>query len=140
MITLAQHGGALWVHEVRHEAPMDLLHPFLEWAVAGINLVAAVVLIYGVVIGAVLFLRYEIRKLDGGDCEPTRRMLRRSVGFYLLLALELLIAADILETMLDPTWQSLVVLAGVAGIRIVISYALGKELEHEERLSAKEIA
>ena len=48
---------------------------------------------------------------------------------------ELLIAADVIETMLEPTLDHLAILGGIALIRILVGYALSKELEgvaHEQ--------
>lgn len=113
-------GGAL---EAVHGVAM---HVF-EWVVLAVNVVCAAVLVWGVVVGVGLFLTCEARRTDRS---ASWSLLRRRVGHYLLFALELLIAADIIETMIRPTWQQLIVLAGVSALRIATGYALGKELEH----------
>jgi uncharacterized membrane protein len=46
-----------------------------------------------------------------------------------LFALEFLIAADIIQTILKPTSQDLIELGGVVLIRVVLSYFLNKEIE-----------
>lgn len=121
-----------------HVTPMGLFTPVLEWVVAGINAVGVVVLVWGVAVGMAGFLRIELRRLRGSPFEAERTSLRQSVGYYLLLALELLIAADIIETMIKPTLNQLALLGGVVVIRIATSYALGRELMHAEEKQSKE--
>ena len=52
----------------------------------------------------------------------------------LLIALDFLIAADLLETILDPTLEETAVLALIVVLRILLSWSLSKEIE----MSAKE--
>ena len=104
------------------------VYSVLEFIVLAINVVTAAVLVWGVLYGGARFIRAEITNLSGRSCDKERADLRKQVGFYLLFALELLIAADVLQTMISPTLEHLAILAGVSFIRIVIGYALGKEL------------
>jgi len=106
------------------------VHAGLESLVLGISIAAALVLAWGVVFGLIAFLRAETQRLRGRPCENAQMQLRRQVGFYLLFGLELLIAADVIETMIQPTLKRLAVLGGVTLLRIIMGYALGKELEH----------
>ncbi len=107
-----------------HETVMDLL----SWVVLGINVVCAAVLIWGIAVGVVMFLRAEMRR----TVDPLRKWpaLRQIVGQYLLFSLELLIAADIIETMIRPTLDQIAILAGVSALRIITGFALYKELQH----------
>jgi len=102
----------------------------LEWIVLGITAMTVAVLVWGVVYGVVRFIVTESYRLRGQDCEAPREALRKQVGFYLLFSLELLIAADVIETMAEPTLEHLGILGGVTVMRIVIGLALGREL-HE---------
>lgn len=52
---------------------------------------------------------------------------------YLVLALEFLLAADILATLRAPTWQEIARLAAVAAIRTGLDYYLSRELEADAR-------
>lgn len=96
--------------------------------VVGISLVGAAVLTWGVLVGVVTFLRAEAKRIRGVSCDAERLRIRRQVGFYLLFALELLIAADIIETMIEPSFERLGILAGITALRIATGYFLGKEL------------
>jgi len=65
-------------------------------------------------------------------CE--REGLRREFGSYLLLALEFLIAADVVRTISDPTLMEMAVLGSIVVIRTVISFFLNRELELVRRM------
>ncbi len=56
------------------------------------------------------------------------RYVRHQLAYYLLLSLELLIAADIIDTIVQPSLEELAILGGVLAIRTVISFSLTWEL------------
>lgn len=60
-------------------------------------------------------------------CE--REGLRREFGSYLLLALEFLIAADVVSSISKPTLMEMALLGSMVAIRTVISFFLNRELE-----------
>lgn len=65
--------------------------------------------------------------------------LRVKFGSSLTLALELLLAADILRTAVAPTWDEIGKLAAIATIRTALNFFLEKELrELENRTTPKE--
>ena len=107
--------------------PMEYLHH----ARLGISILGVLVIILGVLCGVVRFLRSELSAVRGDDVEGERRRLRQVLGYYLLLGLEFLIAADIIDTLMKPTTHDLVVLGAIVAIRTVISYSLNSELAHE---------
>ena len=56
--------------------------------------------------------------------------LRRNLGRSILLGVEVLIIADIVRTIIvDPTFESVVVLAAIVLIRIVLSFSLEVEMD-----------
>ncbi|MNY65910.1 hypothetical protein D3C86_2032600 [compost metagenome] len=55
--------------------------------------------------------------------------IKLEVGRYLLLGLEFLIASDIIDTILNPSFQDLGILAGTVVIRTGLSFFLNKEIE-----------
>lgn len=60
---------------------------------------------------------------------------RYKLGTYLLLGLEFLVAADILETVFAPTLERIGILGGIVIIRTILNFFLNKELE---RIGKKE--
>ena len=54
--------------------------------------------------------------------------IRYRLGIYILLGLEFLVAADILETVFKPSLEQLSILGGIVIIRTGLNYFLNKEL------------
>ncbi|MEL6328195.1 MAG: DUF1622 domain-containing protein [Planctomycetota bacterium] len=123
---------------------MGELTPLFELAVAGINVVGVVVLVWAVFCGARQLIGAELGFMFGGELRGDREAwrtktarLRQDVGVYLLLGLELLIAADVIETMINPTLDTVAVLAAIVAIRIATSYFLGKEIQHAQHQAGR---
>jgi len=53
--------------------------------------------------------------------------IRFRFGRWLSLALDFLIASDVLRTSVSPSWTAIGQLGAIVAIRIVITYALGRE-------------
>ena len=78
--------------------------------------------------GTLLLFLYRMAK--GGDRELAVRQLRSSLGRAILLGLEFLVAADIINTVaVQPTLDSVAVLAGIVAIRTFLSFSLETEIE-----------
>jgi uncharacterized membrane protein len=94
--------------------------------VAG-DLVGVAVILVGVAVSFVAFGRRWWRDRLFPDAY---RALRQSLGRSILLGLEILVAADIIRTVaVEPTLESLAVLAGIVAIRTFLSFSLEVELE-----------
>ncbi len=104
---------------------------YLHHASFGIGVLGVAVIVFGVLCGLVRFVRAEISAARGLAVEAERKELRHVLGYYLLLGLEFLIAADIIDTLMKPSTQDLIVLGAIVAIRTVISYSLNSELAHE---------
>lgn len=76
------------------------------------------------------------RRSGTGDTES----IRLHLGHWLAVALELLLAADILKTAVAPTWDDIGKLAAIAGIRTALNYFLDREVREEARHVAAEAA
>lgn len=57
--------------------------------------------------------------------------IRLNLGTTLALALEFLLAADILRTAVAPTWSDIGKLASIAALRTLLNYFLDRELKSE---------
>lgn len=58
-----------------------------------------------------------------------RKDVWRRFGVWLLLGLEFALAADILRTIISPTWNDIGQLAAIAAIRTFLNYFLEKDVE-----------
>ena len=61
-----------------------------------------------------------------------RKALWRRFGMWLLLGLEFELAADIIGSVISPSWQDIGELGAIAVIRTFLNFFLEKDLEHAE--------
>ena len=66
-----------------------------------ISIISVVVVIYGALIAFLAIVKTEFMRLKGKYSILRLRVIRADLGTYLLLGLELLIAADVLKTILE---------------------------------------
>jgi len=59
------------------------------------------------------------------------------LGRWLLLSLELTLAADIVDTILTPSWEDIGKLGAITVLRTALNYFLGKEVDRAATSSAK---
>ena len=70
------------------------------------------------------------RFVNGQDRDEAFSNLRSTLGRAILLGLEFLVAADIINTVaVEPTLRSVAVLAGIVAIRTFLSFSLETEIE-----------
>lgn len=94
-----------------------------------------IIIIVGITLaGLVRIFLSSLKKKEEGERRPTlvhqlvTRMLRG-----LLIALDFLVAADILKTILVPSANELAILVIIVVIRILINWSLSKEIEGQPR-------
>ena len=103
----------------------EVLH-FLEKASHAISLVGVVVVVGGFLLAALQYPRW-IRRLGAG---PAFQVFKVELGRALLLGLEILVVADVIETItVEPTYASLSVLAALVVLRTFVSWTLTLEVE-----------
>jgi uncharacterized membrane protein len=107
-----------------------------EWLRAGAEGVALAAEAIGALIVAVAIVatvgRYARDLIGRSETFPQER-LRLGVGRALALALEFLLAADIVRTAVAPSWDEIGKLAAIAAIRTALNFFLQREIAHEER-------
>ena len=100
-----------------------------------ISIISIFIIAYGAIVSIVAFVRNEL-KSHGGTFNDLRPI-RATLGSYLLLGLEVLVAALILKTILDPSYSALIVLGSIVAIRLLISFFLNREIaslvEHTQK-------
>src|SRR5438045_8493081 len=110
---------------------------YLHHASFGIGVLGVLVIVFGVLCGLVRFVRAEFSAARSLGVDEERKQLRHVLGYYLLLGLEFLIAADIIDTLMKPSTQDLLILGAIVAIRTVISFSLNSELAYETSLRGK---
>ena len=121
----AESGLAASVNDVV-ESAMDLALPLLK--ALGVSII-----IWGVVCAAIRLVGMEIKVMQRKDYKRDARVIREHLGYYLLLALEFLIAVDVIETLMNPEWKELGVLAGLVVLRTLMGFSLHWELKEGEK-------
>ncbi len=106
---------------------MDQLHNIINIVSFSLNIIGALVTIWGILISLVEFLKKEISAKE--KSVQLNEAIRIKLGSYLVLALEFFIAGDIVKTIITPTWESLGILGAIVVIRTILSYFLTKDLK-----------
>jgi uncharacterized membrane protein len=89
-----------------------------------VEAISAAVICVGV---AVAFVRWALSELN--VTTNTYEEVRLLLGRYLALGLEFALGADILATVVAPSWDEIGKLAAIAGIRTSLNFFLERELE-----------
>lgn len=103
-----------------------------------IEAVSFTIMIYGGLLAVFMFIKNELGRINGKFRLSILNKIRMDFGSYILLGLEYLIAADIIETILKPSSEELIELGGIVLIRILLSYFLTKEI-NELKVNTSEI-
>ena len=107
------------------------LYSYLEPIVSILDFACVAIILWGFLMGFLRFIYIEFFHRDGKFIQYQE--LRRSVGIYIILGLEFLIVADLIETIKEPrTYDSFIFLGSIVAIRTVISFFLGKEMKEAE--------
>ena len=106
---------------------MDTFHGMINNISFLLNIIGALITIWGTIIALFEFLKKEI--FNRSEATQLNEAIRIRLGSYLVLALEFFIAGDIVKTIITPTWQSLGILGVIVVIRTVLSYFLTKDLK-----------
>jgi len=67
-----------------------------------------------------------------GASHGMRKAIWRRFGVWLLLGLEFALAADIITSVISPTWEDIGELGAIAIIRTFLNYFLERDLENAE--------
>ena len=100
---------------------------WIHWVTRAVEIAGTAIIVLGafgsLAVFALRFFRWRDRTTLVAD-------FRSSLGNSILLGLEFLVAADIINTVaIEPTLRSLAVLAGIVLIRTFLSFSLEVEIE-----------
>lgn len=113
---------------------MEALREFLlqatEFAVLVINIMALLAIIYGTVEAFIGAARTTVL---GDSAEPAFHPVWLRYARWLVAGLTFQLAADILETAMEPSWDEVGMLAAIAAIRTLLNFFLGRDLVEVSR-------
>lgn len=103
----------------------------LDWVVRviylSISVLGALVVIWGVLEAMIRFLRAKVGTRVADQIRENEAI-RQQLGAHLLLGLEIFIAADIISSVVSPSWEKVGILAAIVAIRTVLSFFLRREV------------
>ena len=88
----------------------------------------ALIILYGGIRAIIAVLKIEILKR-----EKSYNDIRLDFTSKIVLGLEFFIAADLIKSILEPTFDQLIVLAIIVAIRTVVGYSLTHEIRELEK-------
>ncbi|MCB1522416.1 MAG: DUF1622 domain-containing protein [Hyphomicrobiaceae bacterium] len=98
----------------------------VEWSTLALEALGVVAILSGVIVAASAF----VMRLASDGFEESYTRLRANLGRGILIGLELLIAADILRSLvISPKLESIGVLAGIVLVRTFLSFSLQVEID-----------
>jgi uncharacterized membrane protein len=112
----------------------QLYHIIIEYIVIIIEIIVGILVSAIVIVSIANLVRLLLSKLRKDQRQVYVRNIVARMLRGLLIALDFLIAADLLQTILDPTLEETAVLTLIVVLRILLSWSLSKEIE----ISAKE--
>jgi len=105
-----------------------------DWFPSALKLMTRAIEVGGIaiivlgILGASIAVLWQV--LRGHSGSEAFNLYRSNLGRAILLGLEFLVAADIISTVaIEPTLQSLLILAGIVLIRTFLSFSLEVEIE-----------
>ena len=101
-----------------------------------VGVIGVLVILWGVLVTLLSTARVEYRALRHPRAMRDKLLLRQHLGSSLLLGLEFLIAADVIRTVVQPTFEEVGILGGIVAIRTVISHFLQKELADDREAAS----
>ena len=105
----------------------SLIHNFIQQASVGVEAMAVVIIVCGVLFATASYLLYLTRRTAEADAYTQYKV---RLGKSLLLGLEVLVAGDIIRTVaLEPTLLNVGILGLLVVIRTVLSWSLMVEIE-----------
>ena len=104
---------------------MESSRQLIEIVAKGIDILAVAMMVVFICIGTTRFLFHSLKQIEGAY-----ERYRIVLGKTLLLGLELLVAADIIQTVtLELTLTNLAALGGLVAVRTVLGWTLTVEVE-----------
>ncbi len=115
----------LEVHDVPER--LEVVLDGIEYVGVAIEVLAVVIIVIAIAFATAEFVRGRMRRNESAF---NYRTYRTHLGAGLLLGLEILVAADVIRTVvLEPTMESVMVLAILVLIRICLGWSIVVEIE-----------
>ncbi|PHK93061.1 hypothetical protein CR162_20550 [Pseudoroseomonas rhizosphaerae] len=107
----------------------------IGWVVLAVEVVAALIVAGAAAEGAWRVLAL-LRRRAGAARDAAKQAVRLHLARWLMVALEFTLAADILRTVVAPSWDDIGQLAAIATLRTVLNLFLEREIAQAGRKEA----
>jgi uncharacterized membrane protein len=105
----------------------ESLEQAIHWTARAMEVIGIAIIVAGALAALLAYMRQTLARADK---DQRVGQFRSDLGRSILLGLEFLVAADIVNTVaIEPTLESLAVLAGIVLIRTFLSFSLEVEIE-----------
>ncbi len=104
----------------------------VDWLKSGTELISVLLVAAGTIVTA-----YKLLRMMRSPHLREYNQARLTFSRYLVMALEFMLAADIVATAVKPSWNDLVMLASIAVIRTFLNFFLQREMKEEEEAIKK---
>ncbi len=104
----------------------------VDWLGAVTEMISVLLVAAGVVVTS-----YKILRMISSPHLRNYNQARLTFSRYLVMALEFMLAADIVATAVKPSWNDLIMLGAIAIIRTFLNFFLQKEMKEEEEAIKK---
>lgn len=108
---------------------MTYILPIISMIKLGINVLSVIILCIGILFCIRDLFFILIARIPKAEKISRLQYMKTELGSYVLLGLEVLIVADIIETIINPTIDDIILLAAIITIRTVVSLFLNKEIK-----------
>lgn len=116
---------------------MEKIQPLLSGIAKWIDIIGVIILIYGFLKVLIKYLAIEIKNFKITSVRGLQKV-RCELGIYILLALDFLIASDIIHTITDLSQKQLIELSVMIALRTIIGFFLGKEVNELESVKIED--
>lgn len=110
----------------------DGLKTAAEFVTKHLSSTVEILAAFVITVALIKFLVRYLTNLRHRHFEQQNQNIRIQFGSSLTIALELLLAADVLTTAIAPTWDDIGKLAAIATLRTALNYFLERELKQSK--------
>ncbi len=108
---------------------MEVLTPALRVIAEVVDLVGLGIILLGAAKFVAAFVSIELSRATGHACVQRLQESRRSLGGYILVALEFMIVSDVIVSVLSRSMESLAELGAIVVLRTAMGFFLERELK-----------
>ncbi|WP_128860060.1 DUF1622 domain-containing protein [Methanocella paludicola] len=104
----------------------------VDWLKSATEMISVILVATGVVVTS-----FKILQMISSPHLRNYNQARLTFSRYLVMALEFMLAADIVATAVKPSWNDLIMLGSIAIIRTFLNFFLQREMKEEEEAIKK---